>query len=188
MQVVSLLTNILSRHYEFQADDFAVGLGHAQPLGAALKVLDKKNRSASNVDPWCAFTPCCTGAVQDTSSPVGSRLCVLGPGNPVVLHTLLLCKRCDPCRLATMCQGTARQLRHCAAFMHVPIIIRPKRAVVLQVLGTASQPPAPGAATGGDQRSLQEGGIGSLCETCMQLMTISCSSVLSVSRLSAAEH
>ena len=52
--MVSLLTNILSRHYEFQADDFAVGLGHAQPLSGALKVLDKKNKSASNVDPWCA--------------------------------------------------------------------------------------------------------------------------------------
>ena len=53
MQVLGLVTNIISRTYEFQADHFAVGLGHARPLAAALKVLDKKNRSATNVDAWC---------------------------------------------------------------------------------------------------------------------------------------
>ena len=52
VQVASLLTNILSRRYEFQADDFAVGLGHAQDLKAALRKLDAKNRSAQNVDPY----------------------------------------------------------------------------------------------------------------------------------------
>ena len=51
-QVLGLVTNVISRKYEFQADSFAVGLGHARPLAAALKVLDKKNRSATNVDGW----------------------------------------------------------------------------------------------------------------------------------------
>ena len=51
-QVLGLITNVISRAYEFQADRFAVTLGHARPLAAALKVLDKKNRSATNVDRW----------------------------------------------------------------------------------------------------------------------------------------
>ena len=50
MQVVGLLTNILSRRFEFEADGFAVKLGHHQSLCRALKKLDAKNRSATNVD------------------------------------------------------------------------------------------------------------------------------------------
>jgi STE24 endopeptidase len=51
-QVVGLLTNILSRRFEFQADAFAVSLGKAEELKQALKILDAKNRSAVNVDAW----------------------------------------------------------------------------------------------------------------------------------------
>lgn len=51
-QVVSLLANILSRRFEFQADAFAVGLGRAAPLRKALMKLDQSNKSACNVDPW----------------------------------------------------------------------------------------------------------------------------------------
>ena len=47
-----MLTNILSRRYEFQADNFAVKLGHAEHLKGALRKLDAKNRSAQNVDPY----------------------------------------------------------------------------------------------------------------------------------------
>lgn len=50
--MVGLLSNILSRKYEFQADSFAVSLGKAEELKHALKVLDAKNRSAVNVDGW----------------------------------------------------------------------------------------------------------------------------------------
>jgi STE24 endopeptidase len=50
--VIGLLSNILSRRYEFQADGFAVSLGKAEELKHALKILDAKNRSAVNVDAW----------------------------------------------------------------------------------------------------------------------------------------
>ncbi|BDA43105.1 CAAX prenyl protease 1 homolog [Coccomyxa sp. Obi] len=51
-EVVGLLTNILSRRFEFQADAFAVSLGKGEELKEALKILDAKNRSAVNVDAW----------------------------------------------------------------------------------------------------------------------------------------
>jgi STE24 endopeptidase len=51
-QVVSLLGNVLSRRFEFQADAFAVDLGRATDLRGALLKLDRENRSACNVDPW----------------------------------------------------------------------------------------------------------------------------------------
>ncbi|KAK9830225.1 hypothetical protein WJX72_010439 [[Myrmecia] bisecta] len=51
-QILSFLNNILSRKYEFQADHFAVELGHSQQLQEALVKLDAKNRSATHVDPW----------------------------------------------------------------------------------------------------------------------------------------
>ena len=34
------------------ADEFAVKQGHAEPLKEALVILDHKNRSSTNVDPW----------------------------------------------------------------------------------------------------------------------------------------
>lgn len=52
LQVLSLLINQLSRRYEFQADNFAVKLGHAPELREALKKLDSNNKSAPNVDKW----------------------------------------------------------------------------------------------------------------------------------------
>lgn len=51
-EVVGLLSNILSRRFEFQADAFAVSLGKGEELKEALKILDAKNRSAVNVDAW----------------------------------------------------------------------------------------------------------------------------------------
>ncbi|KAL3150901.1 hypothetical protein ABBQ32_000651 [Trebouxia sp. C0010 RCD-2024] len=51
-EVIGLLINQLSRRYEFQADKFAVKLGHAPELREALKKLDSNNKSAPNVDPW----------------------------------------------------------------------------------------------------------------------------------------
>ncbi|DBA93318.1 hypothetical protein WJX79_004642 [Trebouxia sp. C0005] len=51
-EVLGLLINQLSRRYEFQADNFAVTLGHAPQLREALKKLDSNNKSAPNVDPW----------------------------------------------------------------------------------------------------------------------------------------
>ena len=52
LQVLGLLANIISRRYEFQADNFAVKLGHSENLKEALRKLDAKNRSAVNVDAW----------------------------------------------------------------------------------------------------------------------------------------
>lgn len=52
LQVLGLLSNIMSRRYEFQADNFAASLGHSEELKQALKKLDAKNRSAVNVDAW----------------------------------------------------------------------------------------------------------------------------------------
>lgn len=56
-QVLGLAGNILSRRFEFQADGFAVALGRSEPLKGALHKLDVKNRSAVNVDAWCAHMP-----------------------------------------------------------------------------------------------------------------------------------
>ena len=52
LQVIGLMINQLSRRFEFQADNFAVKLGHAPQLREALKKLDSNNKSATNVDPW----------------------------------------------------------------------------------------------------------------------------------------
>jgi len=51
-EVVGFLMNVLSRMFEFQADEFAVKQGHGAPLKEALLKLDQKNRSSTNVDPW----------------------------------------------------------------------------------------------------------------------------------------
>lgn len=52
LQVIGFLNNMLSRKFEFQADNFAVELGHASELQGALRKLDAKNKSAQNVDHW----------------------------------------------------------------------------------------------------------------------------------------
>ena len=46
----------LVRRFEYQADAFAVGLGHAGPLGSALSKLNKDNLSFPIADPlYSAF-------------------------------------------------------------------------------------------------------------------------------------
>lgn len=49
-EVIGFLTNILSRKYEFEADEFAAKLGHGEALKEGLLVLDSKNKSAQNMD------------------------------------------------------------------------------------------------------------------------------------------
>ncbi|KAK9831266.1 hypothetical protein WJX74_009873 [Apatococcus lobatus] len=51
-EVIGFFNNMLSRKFEFQADNFAVELGHASELQGALRKLDAKNKSAQNVDHW----------------------------------------------------------------------------------------------------------------------------------------
>ncbi|KAG6434439.1 CAAX prenyl protease 1 homolog isoform X1 [Salvia hispanica] len=50
--VVSLLLNLVSRAFEFQADAFAKKLGYAVPLRAGLIKLQEENLSSMNTDPW----------------------------------------------------------------------------------------------------------------------------------------
>lgn len=52
MQVITCLTNLVSRKFEFQADGFAVSLGHAAELKQALLKLEEQNKASMNVDPW----------------------------------------------------------------------------------------------------------------------------------------
>ena len=49
-EVLTFATNLLSRHFEYQADAFAVKLGHAEDLKGGLRVLDRKNKAPANVD------------------------------------------------------------------------------------------------------------------------------------------
>lgn len=44
-QIFSFALTVLSRRFEFQADDFAVKLKHGEPLGRALKKLEIDNMS-----------------------------------------------------------------------------------------------------------------------------------------------
>ncbi len=48
--VIKLLMNILSRHYEFQADEFAQGLGYSAELAKSLIKLQIQNLSTMNAD------------------------------------------------------------------------------------------------------------------------------------------
>ncbi|KAL1540138.1 CAAX prenyl protease 1 [Salvia divinorum] len=50
--IVSLLLNLVSRAFEFQADAFAKKLGYAVPLRAGLIKLQEENLSSMNTDPW----------------------------------------------------------------------------------------------------------------------------------------
>lgn len=52
--VVSLAFNLLSRHFEFQADAFACKLHHGPALRNGLIRLQEENKSSPNLDPWCA--------------------------------------------------------------------------------------------------------------------------------------
>ncbi|RDA93023.1 hypothetical protein CP533_0733 [Ophiocordyceps camponoti-saundersi (nom. inval.)] len=49
--VLKLLLNLLSRKYEFQADDFAKGLGHRAQLASSLIKLHAQNLSTMDADP-----------------------------------------------------------------------------------------------------------------------------------------
>eukprot|EP00192_Tetraselmis_astigmatica_P006126 CAMPEP_0117661988 /NCGR_PEP_ID=MMETSP0804-20121206/7823_1 /TAXON_ID=1074897 /ORGANISM="Tetraselmis astigmatica, Strain CCMP880" /LENGTH=439 /DNA_ID=CAMNT_0005468877 /DNA_START=465 /DNA_END=1784 /DNA_ORIENTATION=+ len=51
-KVIGLLANAITRRFEFQADAFAVSLGHSSKLSAALLKLEKENLSVLHVDPW----------------------------------------------------------------------------------------------------------------------------------------
>lgn len=50
--VISFFFNMLSRAFEFQADEFAVKLGFVTELKAGLVKLQEENLSAMNTDPW----------------------------------------------------------------------------------------------------------------------------------------
>jgi STE24 endopeptidase len=48
--VVGYFTNLISRRFEFQADGFAVSLGHGKDLRQALLKMEEKNKASMNVD------------------------------------------------------------------------------------------------------------------------------------------
>lgn len=50
--VIGILMTLLSRYHEFQADRFALDLGHGPNLQKALISLGIENKSAYNIDPW----------------------------------------------------------------------------------------------------------------------------------------
>lgn len=49
--MLGLLSNLLSRRFEFQADAFGAGLGRGEALKGALCALDKENKGAVSTDP-----------------------------------------------------------------------------------------------------------------------------------------
>lgn len=49
-EVLTWLSNVVSRRFEFQADGFGVALGRGEQLREALIILDKENKGAVNVD------------------------------------------------------------------------------------------------------------------------------------------
>jgi STE24 endopeptidase len=51
-QLVSFFMNVLSRHNEFAADNFAVKLGHGANLGKGLVKIQKENLGTMISDPW----------------------------------------------------------------------------------------------------------------------------------------
>ena len=56
VQVFSFCFTQLIRRFEYQADAFAIDLGHAEPLGSALIKLNKDNLSFPIADPlYSAF-------------------------------------------------------------------------------------------------------------------------------------
>jgi len=50
-QVIGFLTNLVSRAFEYQADNFAVKLGKGQDLRDALLKLEETNKASLNFDP-----------------------------------------------------------------------------------------------------------------------------------------
>ncbi|GIL78776.1 hypothetical protein Vretimale_269 [Volvox reticuliferus] len=51
-EVIHYLSNVISRRFEFQADNFAVRTGHGADLRAALLKMEEENKGAMHVDPW----------------------------------------------------------------------------------------------------------------------------------------
>ncbi|XP_061338963.1 CAAX prenyl protease 1 homolog [Gastrolobium bilobum] len=68
--LVSFGLNLVSRSFEFQADDFAKKLGYASALRAGLVKLQEENLSAMNTDPWYS-------AYHYSHPPLVERLAVL---------------------------------------------------------------------------------------------------------------
>ncbi|GAB2271745.1 CAAX prenyl protease 1 [Dionaea muscipula] len=50
--IINFGMNLISRSFEFQADDFAKKLGYAKELRSGLVKLQEENLSAMNTDPW----------------------------------------------------------------------------------------------------------------------------------------
>ena len=49
-EALGLLQNLVSRRFEYQADNFAVEQGYAEDLKGALCILDKSNKGPPNTD------------------------------------------------------------------------------------------------------------------------------------------
>lgn len=72
-ELLGLLSNAVSRRFEFQADAFAVKLGRGEALIAALCTLDKENKGPPNVDPLYS-------AYHYSHPPLPERLKAIGDG------------------------------------------------------------------------------------------------------------
>jgi|Transcript_17300 STE24 endopeptidase len=54
-QLISLCMTMLSRHFEFQADSFAVKMGRGPALGSGLLQIHEENKGDLNPDPWYSW-------------------------------------------------------------------------------------------------------------------------------------
>eukprot|EP00894_Picocystis_sp_ML_P002502 jgi/Pico_ML_1/53019/g3641.t1 len=68
--IITLAQHFVSRLFEFQADAFAIGLGHGKPLRTALLKLEKENKASPVVDPWYS-------AYHYTHPPLTERLAAI---------------------------------------------------------------------------------------------------------------
>jgi len=68
--IITLAQHFVSRLFEFQADAFAIGLGHGAPLRTALLKLEKENKASPVVDPWYS-------AYHYTHPPLTERLAAI---------------------------------------------------------------------------------------------------------------
>ena len=64
---------MLSRRFEFQADNFSVNLGMGPALRRALITLENSNKGSLNVDPWYS-------TYHYSHPPVPERLAAIGVG------------------------------------------------------------------------------------------------------------
>ncbi|KAG2493230.1 hypothetical protein HYH03_008646 [Edaphochlamys debaryana] len=69
-EVISYLSNVVSRTFEFQADAFAAKTGHGPELRAALLRMEEENKGAMHVDPWYS-------ALHYSHPPLVDRLAAL---------------------------------------------------------------------------------------------------------------